>query len=89
MFIIRPKALANVVFPQPTGPTNATISPGFILKEISLSIFLGESSYFIVRFLASNLPKIGLDILTVLSLSLIVGSCFKRKIELDWSARRL
>ena len=51
-----------MVFPQPTGPTKATISPGFILKEISSSIFLGESSYFIDKFFASNLPRIGLDI---------------------------
>ena len=44
IFIILPKALAKVVLPQPTGPTKATISPGFILNEISSSIFLGESS---------------------------------------------
>jgi len=30
--IVRPRDLASVVFPQPTGPTIAISSPGKILK---------------------------------------------------------
>ena len=56
--IVLPSAFASVVLPQPTGPTIAISSPGYILKLRRFSELNFEPGYLMVNPLASNKPII-------------------------------
>ena len=56
--MVLPSDFANVVFPQPTGPTIAISSPGDILKLRRFSELNFEPGYLMVNSLASKKPFI-------------------------------
>ena len=71
--IVRPRDFASVVLPQPTGPTIAISSPGYILKLRLFNELNFDPGYFIVKFFAYKNPLTFLFKNLVSALSTIFG----------------